>query len=69
MPTRLLILINPEKILSGSLELLHRSTTMPLFTLGQESITVLWLIQVFGLLIIVTLLARSLKRLALLFLV
>ena len=62
MPTRLLILINLEKILSGSIELLHHSTTMPLFTLGQESITLLWLIQVFGLLIIVTLLARSLKR-------
>ena len=62
MPTLLLILINPEKILSSSIELLHRSTTMPLFTLGQESITLLWLIQVFGLLIIVTLLARSLKR-------
>ncbi|MFM7577276.1 MAG: mechanosensitive ion channel family protein, partial [Microcystaceae cyanobacterium] len=35
---------------------------MPLFKLGQESVTLWWLIQVVGLLIIVSLFARSLKR-------
>lgn len=62
MLTLLLIPINLERIMQGSLEFLYRSMTMPLFKLGQESVTLLWLIQVFGLLIIVSLLARSLKR-------
>ena len=54
--------VNSDKMIQSSMEFLSRSMTMPLFKLGQESVTLWWLIQVFGLLIIVSLFARSLKR-------
>ena len=58
----ILVQINLDKVMQASLEFLSRSMTMPLFKLGQESVTLWWLIQVVGLLIIVSLFARSLKR-------